>query len=354
MMKLTALRTMLDKMDIDGILVTSSINRTYLTDFTGSTGTVLVTKNAAFLLVDSRYTTQASAQAKNVTVQQINRSIFYEEIANIVKLLGVNRLGFEQQHISFYEYSRLSQYLSVELVPLSGVIEKMRTIKSEDEITTIKKAAEISDAAFSHILSIIRPGITEVEIANELELYMRKLGATSSSFDMIIASGLRSALPHGIASEKVIESGDIVTLDFGAYYKGYCSDMTRTISVGEPSQQLKEIYAIVNRALDNALSGIQAGMSGKEADSLTRDVINEAGYGAFYGHGTGHGIGLYIHEDIFMSPTCEELVEVGMVLTVEPGIYIPGVGGVRIEDDIVVMENGVEIITKSSKELIVL
>ncbi|MGN1386852.1 MAG: M24 family metallopeptidase [Bacillus sp. (in: firmicutes)] len=353
MMRLTALRTILDENDIDGILITNGINRRYITGFTGSAGTVLVTKTAAHLLVDSRYITQASDQAKDFTVKEINRNLFYEEIVNIVKRMGVNKLGFEQKHISFYEYSQLCEYLPVELVPLSGVVEKMRTIKTEDEITLIKTAAEISDSAFAHILSVIRAGMTEIEIANELELHMRKLGATSS-FDMIIASGLRSALPHGVASEKVIESGDIVTLDFGAYYKGYCSDMTRTIAVGEPSLQIKEIYSIVNRALENALNGIKAGIRGKEADALTRDVINEAGYGSFYGHGTGHGIGLYIHEDIFMSSTCEDLVEVGMVLTVEPGIYIPGVGGVRVEDDIIVRENGIETITKSSKELIII
>ena len=183
-------------------------------------------------------------------------------------------------------------------MPVSNAVEQLRMIKNESEIAILKKAAEIADAAFAHIVTFIRPGRTEIEIANELEFHMRKLGATSSSFDIIVASGIRSALPHGVASEKVVEKGDMVTLDFGAYYQGYCSDMTRTIAVGEPDPKLKEIYSIVHDALENALSGIKAGMTGKEADALTRDLISEKGYGDYYGHGMGHGIG-FISMKIF-------------------------------------------------------
>lgn len=348
------LRKSFDELGIDGILVTDSINRRYLTDFTGSAGTVLISKTEAYLLVDFRYTSQATAQTKDFTVKEIDRAIIFEEITNLAESLGIKKLGFEQQHVSYQYYSEFSKYAKAHLVPLSGVVEKLRMFKSESEIAILKKAAEISDAAFSHILTVIRPGITEIEIANELEFHMRKLGATSSSFDMIVASGVRSSLPHGVASEKVVEQGDMITLDFGAYYNGYCSDMTRTIAVGEPDPKLKEIYAIVSGALEHALAGIKAGMTGKEADALTRDYISEKGYGEYYGHGMGHGIGLYIHEDIFMNPKCEQLIEEGMVLTVEPGIYIPNLGGVRIEDDIILKKDGIEIITKSNKELIIL
>jgi len=354
MEKLVEIRKTFDELGIEGVLVTDGINRRYLTDFTGSAGTVLISKTEAFLLVDFRYTSQANAQTKGFTVKEIDRAIIYEEIANLAESLGINKLGFEKQHVSYHYYSQLSEYVNVDLIPLSGVVEKLRMIKSESEIAILKKAAEISDAAFSHILTVIRPGITEIEIANELEFHMRKLGASSSSFDMIVASGIRSSLPHGVATEKVVEKGDMITLDFGAYYNGYCSDMTRTIAVGEPNPKLKEIYTIVHGALENALSGIKAGMTGKEADALTRDFISEKGYGEYYGHGMGHGIGLYIHEDIFMNPKCEQLIEEGMVLTVEPGIYIPNLGGVRIEDDILLKKDGIEIITKSNKELIVL
>lgn len=348
------LRNRFEELGIDGMLITDPYNRRYLTDFTGTAGTVLVSKSEAFLLVDFRYTSQANAQVTNFTVKEIDRAIIYKEISTLAESLGINKLGFEQQHQSYLYYSQLSKEIKAELVPVSNVVEKLRMIKNESEMAILKKAAEIADVAFEHILTFIQPGRTEIEIANELEFHMRKLGATSSSFDMIVASGVRSALPHGVASEKVIEQGDMVTLDFGAYFQGYCSDMTRTFAVGKPDPKLKDIYSIVHAALENALSGIKAGMTGKEADALTRDLISEKGYGDYYGHGMGHGIGLYIHEDIFMNPTCELLVEEGMVLTVEPGIYIPGLGGVRIEDDIIVKKDGIEIITKSPKELIIL
>ncbi|MBO0603149.1 aminopeptidase P family protein [Sporosarcina sp. E16_3] len=354
MEKLVKLRGMFDELGIDGILITDAMNRRYLTDFTGSAGTVVVTKADAYLLVDFRYVSQANAQVTNFTVKEIDRAIIYEEISTLAESFGIKKLGFEQQHQSYFYYSQLLKSIKADLVPVSNVVEELRMIKNESEIAILKKAAEISDAAFAHIVTFIRPGRTEIEIANELEFHMRKLGATSSSFDIIVASGIRSALPHGVASDKVVEKGDMITLDFGAYYLGYCSDMTRTIAVGEPNPKLKEIHAIVHDALENALSGIKAGMTGKEADALTRNLISDKGYGDYYGHGMGHGIGLYIHEDIFMNPTCEQHIVEGMVLTVEPGIYIPGLGGVRIEDDIIVKKNGIEIITKSQKELIIL
>ena len=354
MEKLKRLRALMDEKNVNGMIITNEINRRYMTDFTGSAGTVIVTQKEAYLLVDFRYTEQATAQATHFTVKQIGGSSFYKEIDRIVKQLGINKLGFEQNHISYSNYVHMSQEIDTELIPLSGLVEKLRSIKSNDEINIIKEAISISDAAFSHILSYIRPGITEIDIANELEFYMRKLGASSSSFDMIIASGIRSAMPHGVATDKQIEKGDIITLDFGAYFNGYCSDMTRTIAVGEPPSKIKEIYTIVNGALNNALKGLKSGLTGREADVLTRDYIQNAGYGEFYGHGTGHGIGLYIHEDISLSPNSNEVLEEGMVLTVEPGIYLPGIGGVRIEDDVLIKENGIEILTKSTKELIIL
>ena len=355
MEKLMKLRATFDELGIDGILITDAYNRRYLTDFTGSAGTVIVTKTDAYLLVDFRYVSQANAQVTNFTVKELDRTIIYEEISTIAENLGIKKLGFEQKHQSYFYYSQLVKAVKADLIPVSNVVETLRMFKNEAEIAILKKAAKISDAAFAHILTFIQPGRTEIEISNELEFHMRKLGATSSSFDIIVASGVRSALPHGVASDKVVEKGDMITLDFGAYYQGYCSDMTRTIAVGEPNPKLKEIYTIVHDALENALSGIKAGMTGKEADALTRNLISEKGYGDNYGHGMGHGIGLFIHEDIFMHPTCEhQRIEEGMVLTIEPGIYIPDLGGVRIEDDIILRKDGIEIITKSPKELIIL
>ncbi|MEK4090586.1 MULTISPECIES: M24 family metallopeptidase [unclassified Viridibacillus] len=352
--KLEKLRAVLEEQGLESLIVTNDQNRRYLTGFTGSAGTVLVTKNKAFLFVDFRYVQQAQNQTMDFTVKEIDRAVLYEVISNILQEENVSRVGFEEKNITYYLHSLFAKNIQAELVPISGAVEKLRMIKLPEEIEKIKIAASISDAAFTHILDYIKPGISEIDIANELEFYMRKKGATSSAFDMIVASGYRSALPHGVASNKLIEEGDIITLDFGACYDGYRSDMTRTIAIGQPTEEMIEIYNIVHGALENALAHMKVGITGKEADALTRQYIEEKGFGKQYGHGSGHGIGLDIHEDIFMSPVSEEVLQEGMVLTVEPGIYLPNVGGVRIEDDVLIKKDGIEILTSSPKELIIL
>ena len=354
MEKLAKLRAQFDELGIDGILITNGVNRRYLTGFTGSAGTVVITKSEACLFVDFRYVDQAHSQAENYSVIQLERDSIFTGVSKMAEKSGISRLGFEQENVTYRLHAQYQEEVQAEMVPLSGVIEGIRTIKTAEELQKIRTAVNISDAAFTHILNYIRPGITEIDVANELEFYMRKQGATSSAFDIIVASGHRSALPHGVASTKIIETGDMVTLDFGAYYEGYRSDITRTIAVGEPKEELKEIYTIVFDSLSHALGGIKAGLTGREADALTRDYITEKGFGKQYGHGSGHGIGLDIHEEIFMSTKCEKHLEVGMVLTVEPGIYIPNLGGVRIEDDILVTATGNEILTQSPKDLIIL
>lgn len=234
------------------------------------------------------------------------------------------------------------------------MIEKLRMKKSPEELEVLKAAAKIADDAFEHICSYIKAGMTELEVSNELEFFMRSQGATSSSFDIIVASGLRSALPHGVASDKKIESGDLITLDFGALYNGYVSDITRTVAVGEPSDKLKEIYHVVLESQVLALEKIKPGMTGIEADAIARDYIKSKGYGEAFGHSTGHGIGLEVHEGPGLSFRSETILEPGMAVTVEPGIYLPGIGGVRIEDDILITETGNERLTHSSKELRIL
>ncbi|ASS98889.1 Xaa-Pro dipeptidase [Geobacillus thermocatenulatus] len=353
MEKMERLRALLEEQHLDGLLVTNGYNRRYLTGFTGTAGAVLVSRQGAVLVTDFRYVEQASRQAQGFEVVQHSGPII-EEIANQVKRLGIKRLGFEQEHVTYAAYKSYEEAIRAELVPTSWLVEKLRLIKSEAEIKILKEAAEIADAAFSHILSFIRPGVKEIEVANELEFFMRKQGASSSSFDTIVASGYRSALPHGVASEKTIERGELVTLDFGAYYKGYCSDMTRTVAVGDISAELRTIYDIVLEAQQRGMNGLKAGMTGKEADALTRDYIREKGYGDYFGHSTGHGIGLEIHEGPTLSFRSDVVLEPGMVVTVEPGIYIPGLGGVRIEDDTVINADGNEALTHSPKELIIL
>ncbi|MEC1522707.1 Xaa-Pro peptidase family protein [Neobacillus niacini] len=353
MQNLTQLRDQFDELGVNALLITNGRNRRYLTGFTGSAGVAVITKTEAALFVDFRYVEQANSQVEDFSVIQICGTV-YEEISKMLDRLGVTLLGFEAEDVTYQIFSQYKEKVKAEMVPLTGVIEMLRMIKTKEEIEKIKTAAKIADSAFTRILDFIRPGVTEIEVANELEFYMRKLGATSSAYDIIVASGQRSALPHGVASTKLIETGDMVTLDFGAYYQGYRSDMTRTIAVGEPRAELKEIYNIVFEALSNALAAIKPGITGQEADAFTRDYITEKGYGEQYGHGSGHGIGLDIHEEPFMSPKCNIFLKPGMIVTVEPGIYIPDLGGVRIEDDILITEYGNKIITKSPKELIIL
>ncbi|WP_445612684.1 M24 family metallopeptidase [Geobacillus sp. YF-1] len=353
MEKLEKLRKLLQEHGIDGLLVTNGYNRRYLTGFTGTAGVALVSCDGAVLITDFRYVEQATKQADGFEVVEHSGPIV-KEIAHQVKRLGINRLGFEQEDVTYAAHQTYQEAIGAELVPTSSLVEKLRLIKSEAEIKIVKEAAAIADAAFAHILSFIRPGVTEIEVANELEFFMRKQGASSSSFDTIVASGYRSALPHGVASEKTIERGELVTLDFGAYYKGYCSDLTRTVAVGDISAELRTIYEVVLEAQRRGMAGLKAGITGKEADALTRDYIREKGYGDYFGHSTGHGIGLEIHEGPTLSFRSDAVLEPGMIVTVEPGIYIPGLGGVRIEDDTVITADGNEALTHSPKELIIL
>jgi Xaa-Pro aminopeptidase len=353
MEKLEKLRSSFSANGIDGMLITSTYNRRYMTNFTGSAGVVLITADKAQFITDFRYVEQASKQCQGFEIVKHNGTIS-EEVAIQAKKLGIQKLGFEEDHLTFSTYREYEKEVESELVPVSGLIEKLRLIKTDAEIKILKVAADIADAAYKHILDFIRPGKTELEVSNELEFFMRKAGATSSSFDIIVASGYRSALPHGVASDKVIETGDFVTLDYGAYYNGYVSDITRTVAVGEPDAKMKEIYDIVLEAQLKGMAGIKPGMTGREADALTRDYISEKGYGEYFGHSTGHGIGLEIHEGPGLSFRSDTVLEPGMVVTVEPGIYIPGLGGVRIEDDTIITKDHNEALTHSTKELIIL
>lgn len=353
MNKLTRIRKTLEELNIAGLLITNATNRRYLTGFTGSAGVVLITKNEAFFLTDFRYGKQAKEQVNHYeTIIYQSSRLMVESLLEQIQKTNIQRLGFEADDVSFNFYTQLKKLGSEELVPTTKVIERLRMVKTEAEVSSIRKAAEISDAAFTYIQGVIRPGVSEKKIAAELDYFMKKQGAENGAFAYIVASGARGALPHGMASNKKIEQGDMVTLDYGAVYNGYVSDMTRTLAVGEPEVKLIEIYDIVNEALSLTLEEIKVGMTAKEVDSIARDYIGEKGYGDYFGHGLGHGIGLNVHEDPFFSQSGEDILQEGMVVTIEPGIYLPEVGGVRIEDDLLIKEDGNEILTKSSKELI--
>ncbi|PEO45195.1 Xaa-Pro dipeptidase [Bacillus sp. AFS026049] len=353
MNKLMRLRASMEKVGIDGLLITSTYNRRYMTNFTGSAGVVLISQKEAKFITDFRYVEQAGKQAPDYEVVQ-HKGTIMEEVGKQAKAMNIGKLGFEQEHLTYAAYKAYEAAIDGRLLPVSGVIENLRLIKTSSEIKILKEAAAIADAAFTHILDFLRPGITELDVSNELEFFMRKQGATSSSFDIIVASGIRSALPHGVATDKIIEKGDFVTLDYGAYYNGYVSDITRTLAVGKPSEELINIYDIVLEAQLRGMAGIKPGMTGREADALTRNLIEEKGYGQYFGHSTGHGIGLEVHEGPALSFRSDIILEPGMAVTVEPGIYLPGVGGVRIEDDTIVTIDGNEALTHSTKELIIL
>lgn len=349
--KIDQLRDAIQQHNLDALLITNSKNRRYVTGFTGTAGVVLVSKNESLLITDFRYMEQANEEAEGFKVIE-HKQPLVKEIAAQIKRLGITNLGFEKDYLTYGVYETYQKEIGEKLVPTSNIVEKLRLIKTNDEIAIIKSAVEIADAAFDHILSFIKPGVKEIDVSNELEFFMRKQGATSSSFDIIVASGKRSALPHGVASDKKIESGELVTLDFGALYQGYCSDITRTIAIGNITDELKQIYNTVLEAQIRGMNGLKAGITGKEADALTRDYIKKQGYGDKFGHSTGHGIGLDVHEGPGLSFRSDQSLESGMVVTVEPGIYVPNVGGCRIEDDTVVTENGNERLSMSPKELI--
>ena len=352
-MKLDKLRKLLEEQQIDALLITNAFNRRYMTNFTGSAGTVIISREDAVFITDFRYMAQAADQLSGYRIVQ-HTGTMIQEVANQVKEMKIDTLGFEKEDLSYSQFELYESHVDAKLVPVAGLVEKLRLIKTPKEIDVLKQAAAIADAAFVFICSVIRAGKTELEIANELEFFMRKQGATSSSFDIIVASGERGALPHGVASDKVIETGELVTMDYGALYNGYISDITRTVAIGEPSDKLREIYDVTLRAQELGVEQIKPGMTGIEADAITRDYIKSKGYGDAFGHSTGHGIGMEVHEAPSLSSKSKTVLVPNMAVTVEPGIYLPGIGGVRIEDDILITETGNERLTKSTKELLIL
>ncbi len=350
--RVVKLRERMRRSGLEAVLIANPVNRRYISGFTGTSGYVLITLEKAVLYTDFRYRTQAPMQAPDFEVIE-HRSQAIESVKQTLEQLHISTLGFEQDDLTYGTYLSYASVLdSIRLEPCKGLVEGIRLHKDDSELRILREAADLADQAFTHILGHLKPGVSEREIALEIEFFMRTHGAASTSFDTIVASGERSALPHGVASDRKMGDGELVTLDFGAYYRGYCSDITRTVMIGAPDPRQREIYGVVLEAQLHALDRIRPGMSGKEADALARDVIRRYGYGEHFGHGTGHGVGMEIHEAPRLSSQSDSVLEPGMVVTVEPGIYIPDFGGVRIEDDIVITESGIEILTRSAKELI--
>ncbi len=348
--RVAELRQTMQGRKIEAFMSMRPENRRYLSGFTGTAGTLLITADKALLFTDFRYVEQAVSQAPQFEVILAGIDPF-QAIAE--QGLSISRLGFEGDFLTYADFGKLRQALpQVEPVSCSELIDDLRAVKDPGEIELIRQAVRIADQSFNSILQSLQIGQTEEEIAVEMEFQMRRAGASGRSFDFIVASGWRSALPHGVASTKKVQAGEFLTLDFGAVYQGYCSDITRTLFLGEPDERQREIYDLVLAANRAGIETVRPGRTGKEVDAVVRRLIEAAGYGQNFGHGLGHSVGLAIHEGPNLNTREERVLEPGMTVTVEPGVYIPGWGGVRIEDLVVVTESGCEVLTRSPKELI--
>lgn len=350
--RLLKLREQFSGHKIDGLLLTSPRSLRYLTGFSGSNGCALVGKDEAAFITDFRYKLQAEDQVKGFQ-RRLAKDELFKELASLKWFDGKRRLGFESTHISVQQEQQLKELLpQADLVPVKELVEEISTVKEEGEIDKIRQAVQLTDAVFSEILDLLRPGIREVEVSAELEYRMRRRGSERLPFDAIVVSGARSALPHGEPSEKRLQKGDFVTMDFGARVGGYASDFTRTVVLGKADERQREIYQVCLRAQAEAKAAAKAGMLASELDGVARRVIADAGYGDCFGHGLGHGLGLEVHEAPRLSPKAQGCLDAGMVTTIEPGIYLPQVGGVRIEDVVVIREDGCEVLTQATGELL--
>lgn len=341
------------QLNIDALLISNGNNMRYVSGFAGETGYLYISQNRHAIITDFRYTFQAENEASGYEIITIASGGYEEAINDILSLDNVNRLGFEANDMMYARYEELKDKLNVaELVPIGDEVTRLRRIKTSRELEYIKQAQAIGDKVFKEILDFIKPGMTELEIAARIEYLLKLYGGQRTSFEAIVASGVNSSMPHAVPTLKKVEVGDFITMDYGCVYEGYCSDMTRTIVLGKASDKQKEIYNIVLEAQLAALDFIKAGRKGKEVDKIARDIINNAGYEGCFGHGLGHSVGLFIHENPRLSPSEDDILEAGMIETVEPGIYVRGFGGVRIEDLVVVTEDGHENFTHSNKNLI--
>ena len=338
---------------LDGFLFTSLENIRYLSGFTGSDAAVLLTEKESFFLTDSRYWTQAEGEVKGAEIVRYKKKV--DGIASLFSSLKLKAIGFEAASLTVSFHRALSERLEggVRLHPMEEEIKSLRMVKDEEELALMRKAIQISSDAFQHALKTLKVGTLEEEIAFEMEFHMKKNGADALGFDIIVASGKRSALPHGKASQKRIERGDFVLFDFGSRFQGYHSDETCTVICGPPTSEQKTIFQLVKEAHDKAVALVRPGVSIHEVDAAARDHIRSGGYGDYFGHGLGHGVGLAVHEDPTINAENKNVLQEGMVFTIEPGVYVPNLGGVRLEDMVRVTSQGTEVLTYLPKELIV-
>ena len=348
---------LLEGRDLDGMLLTGEANRFYASGFhsAGTDGVALVTRHKAYYLTDSRYTEAAGRYVQGAELREVGPGRGYTVLlGDIISDLQLRRLGFEDAYMTVQDHARYHKDLNCDLVPATDLLWQLRSVKDEEELEAMAAAQRIAEKALEVILEEIRPGVTEKEIAARIQYLMLHFGAEDMSFDPIVVSGPNGSLPHGVPGRREFQSGDFVTMDFGCVYHGYCSDMTRTVAVGFATDEMQRVYHTVLAAQKAGIAAIRAGVTGRNVDSAARAVITAAGYGPYFGHSFGHGVGVEIHENPNASPMNEKPLPAGAVISAEPGIYLPGRMGVRIEDVVLVNETGCRNLTKAPKELMIL
>ena len=339
----------------DAVYITDPYNMRYISGFAGGEGALFITQESCVLITDSRYTEAAQNESDFEVIEESRKHRREAILQEICSQQAVQNIAYEDLHLTCAAFAKLREALP-EIscwIPAGEEVNHLRRVKTEEEIVLLQRAEAIGDAAFNDLLKILKTGMTELEVAAELEYLMKKHGAERLSFETIVASGPNSSMPHAVPTDRKIMQGDFLTMDFGCCYQGYCSDMTRTVGFGKLEARQAEIYDTVLQAQKAALAVIRAGITGEEADRAARDIIEGAGYGDCFGHSLGHSVGLFIHEDPRLAPGAKDVLEPGMAVTVEPGIYIPGYCGVRIEDLVIVTEDGCRNLTSSPKELLI-
>lgn len=356
--RLANLRRSMKNLDVDALIIGYSENILYLTGFSGSEGWLVVSKSQAYLIVDSRYYEQAALEVNCTGLNHVQlKSPLEQCLLSLFRDHRFKTIGFEEDHLNYLNYKKLQDALRKEgmefgLTPCKNAVEALRAIKDTEEIAKITESARLSDIAFNQLLTLVRPGITEHDLAWQLERHLRENGSENLPFQVIVCSGPQTSMPHGRPGARKLISGDPVLIDFGARFSGYCSDMTRTLFVGKIDDIYKKAYDIVLAAQLTATACIKAGISGREADAYARKIIEEAGYADLFSHGLGHGLGLEVHESPRLGVNSTDILAENMVFTIEPGIYIQGLGGIRIEDTVVLQNNEILSLNKSEKSLI--
>ena len=352
--RISLLRRRMQELKLSAFIISSLTHLRYLFGFSGSNGLGVITEEYQWLITDRRYREQVKHEVHHAEVHIIQQDLF-EPIKKRKLFSKGMRVGFEALHLNFRDFSRLQKaFPDVRLAATENVIEKLTIPRLPEEIEHTRRACELARRVWETILPVIRPGMTELDLSAEISYHSKKLGSERDAFEPIVASGWRSALPHGIASRKTIEYGELVVIDFGCVYEGFCSDVTRTVMIGQPSEEQRRMYEAVKEANRRAIAAAKANMPGADLDRVARDYLKERGYDKEFGHSLGHGLGLDVHSLPRISPVSKDRIPADSIITIEPGVYLPEIGGVRIEDDILVHHDGAEVLTDIDRELIII